>query len=166
MNIQNPPVVKLLLLGDSSVGKTSFIQRHITGNYPVDYTPTDKVNVSELLFNTTRGYIKFILWECPGNLSNADLDEAYYIRGQCAIIMFDKTSRGSFNNISYYMKKIKNICGDIPVVVCGNKSEYSPKKVVIGDPYVEISVENNYQLNKPFLLLAKRLFNDTELIFI
>ena len=64
------------------------------------------------------------------------------------------------------MKKIKNICGDIPVVVCGNKSEYSPKKVVIGDPYVEISVENNYQLNKPFLLLAKRLFNDTELIFI
>ena len=51
------------------------------------------VEVSPLEFNTTRGKLRFNVWDTPSQEKFGGLRDGYYIQGQCAIIMFDATSR-------------------------------------------------------------------------
>ena len=49
------------------------------------------------------------------------LRDGYYIHGQCAIIMFDVTSRTTYKNVPTWHRDITRVCEDIPIVLCGNK---------------------------------------------
>jgi len=56
------PTFKCVLVGDGGVGKTTFVRRHLTGEYEKKYTATVGAEVHPLVFNTTRGFIKFDVW--------------------------------------------------------------------------------------------------------
>jgi GTP-binding nuclear protein Ran len=55
--------VKLVLVGDGGVGKTTFVKRHLTGEFEKKYVATLGVEVLPLLFHTTRGLLKFNVWD-------------------------------------------------------------------------------------------------------
>jgi len=83
----------LILVGDGGVGKTTFVKRHLTGEFEKKYVATLGVEVHPLLFHTNRGPIRFNVWDTAGQEKFGGLRDGYYIQGQCAIIMFDVTSR-------------------------------------------------------------------------
>jgi GTP-binding nuclear protein Ran len=56
---EQAPRVKLILVGDGGVGKTTFVKRHVTGEFENKYIPTMGVQISELTFNTTNGSLIF-----------------------------------------------------------------------------------------------------------
>ena len=56
---QDVPEFKLILIGDGGVGKTTFVKRHLTGEFEKQYVATLGVEVHPLLFHTNRGPIKF-----------------------------------------------------------------------------------------------------------
>ena len=63
---QNVPEFKLILVGDGGVGKTTFVKRHLTGEFEKKYVATLGVEVHPLLFHTNRGPIKFNVWDTAG----------------------------------------------------------------------------------------------------
>merc|ERR1712205_37892 len=87
------PTFKLILVGDGGTGKTTFVKRHLTGEFEKKYLPTVGVAVHPLDFNTNCGPIRFDCWDTAGQEKFGGLRDGYYIHGQCAIIMFDVTSR-------------------------------------------------------------------------
>ncbi|KAB0384229.1 hypothetical protein FD755_006146 [Muntiacus reevesi] len=99
MTAQREPQVqfKLVLVGDGSTGKTTFVKLHLTGEFE-KYVATLGVEVHPLVFHTNRGPIKFNVWDTAGQEKIGGLRDGYYIQAQCAIIMFDVTSR----NLQYY----------------------------------------------------------------
>ena len=81
--------------GKGGVGKTTFVKRHLTGEFEKRYVATLGVEVHPLVFHTSKGPICFNVWDTAGQEKFGGLRDGYYIQGQCAIIMFDVTTRAT-----------------------------------------------------------------------
>ncbi|XP_059167302.1 uncharacterized protein LOC131949420 [Physella acuta] len=169
------PTFKLVLVGDGGVGKTTFVKRHKTGEFEKKYVATLGVEVHPLVFHTSRGPIKFNVWDTAGQEKFGGLRDGYYIQGQCAIIMFDVTSRVTYKNVPNWHRDLVRVCENIPIVLCGNKVDIKDRKVKAKTivfhrkknlQYYDISAKSNYNFEKPFLWLARKLVGDPNLEFV
>lgn len=156
-------------------GKTTFVKRHLTGEFEKKYEPTIGVEVRPLDFTTNRGKIRFYCWDTAGQEKFGGLRDGYYIHGQCAIIMFDVTSRLTYKNVPTWHRDLCRVCENIPIVLCGNKvdvknRQVKPKQVTFHRKknlqYYEISAKSNYNYEKPFIYLARKLTGDPNLVFV
>ena len=109
------PKFKPVLVGDGGTGKTTFVKRHLTGEFET-YIAVLGVEVHHLVFHTNRGLIKFSVWDIAGQEKFGGLRDGYYIQGQCAIIMFDVTSRVMYKNVPSWHRDLVCVCENIPVV--------------------------------------------------
>lgn len=177
-----PPMVdppkaefKLVLVGDGGVGKTTFVKRHISGEFEKKYVATLGVEVRALDFMTNFGKLRFNVWDTAGQEKFGGLRDGYYIQGQCAIIMFDVTSRTTYKHVPNWHRDLVRVCDDIPIVLVGNKVDIKDRKVKARQvvfhrkrnlPYYDISAKSNYNYEKPFLWLARKLIGREELQFV
>jgi GTP-binding nuclear protein Ran len=166
--------IKLELVCDGGVGKTTFVKRHLTGEFEKKYNATVGVEVHPLQFQTNRGLIVYNVWDTAGQEKFGGLRDGYYIGGQCAIIMFDVTSRITYKNVPNWHKDLIRVCENIPIVLCGNKVDVKDRKVKAkaitfhrknNMQYYDISARSNYNFEKPFLWLARKLAGDANLEF-
>ena len=162
---------KLILVGDGGVGKTTFVKRHLTGEFEKKWVVTRGVEVHALVFHTNRGAIKFNVWEIPGQ----NLPDQSYEMGQCAIIMFDVTSRITYKSVPNWHHALTRVCKNIPIVLVGNKVdrkdlEAKAKPITFHHkknmPYYNMSAKTNYNFEKAILWLARKLFRDNKLHFV
>ncbi|GFW85455.1 GTP-binding nuclear protein Ran [Trichonephila clavipes] len=123
------PTFKCVLVGDGGTGKTTFVKRHLTGEFEKKYVATLGVEVHPLVFHTNRGAIRFNVWDTAGQEKFGGLRDGYYIQGQCAIIMFDVTSRVTYKNVPNWHRDLVRVCENIPIVLCGNKVDVKDRKV-------------------------------------
>lgn len=161
-----------MLVGDGGTGKTTFVKRHMTGEFEKQYIATLGVEVHPMPFFTTRGQIKFNVWDTAGQEKLGGLRDGYYIGGHCAIIMFDVSARITYTNVPKWYKDLTRVCEGIPIVLVGNKVDVKDRKIKAKQitfhrkknlQYYDISAKSNYQFEKPFVWLLRRLTNDPQL---
>ena len=87
------------------------------------------MEVHPLSFYTNYGQIIFNCWDTAGQEKFGGLRDGYYIKGQCAIIMFDLTSRVTYKNVPNWHRDLVRVCENIPIVLCGNKVDVKERKV-------------------------------------
>lgn len=166
---------KLVLIGDGGVGKTTFVKRHLTGEFERKYVATLGVEVRPLSFVTNFGSICFNVWDTAGQEKFGGLRDGYYIQGQCAIIMFDVTSRTTYKHVPNWHRDLIRVCESIPICLVGNKVDIKDRKVKARQvvfhrkrnlPYYDISAKSNFNYEKPFLWLARKLVGRDDLAFV
>ncbi|KAI1731677.1 ras family domain-containing protein [Ditylenchus destructor] len=95
--------------------------------------------------------------------------------GQCAIVMFDVTARVTYKNVPNWHRDLIRVCENIPIVLVGNKVDVKDRKVKAKSitfhrkknlQYYDISAKSNYNFEKPFLYLARKLVGDPNLEFV
>ncbi|KAJ8607438.1 hypothetical protein MRB53_040288 [Persea americana] len=169
------PTFKLVLVGDGGTGKTTFVKRHLTGEFEKKYIATLGVEVHPLDFTTNLGPIRFDVWDTAGQEKFGGLRDGYYINGQCGIIMFDVTSRITYKNVPNWHRDLVRVCENIPIVLTGNKVDVKERKVKAKTitfhrkknlQYYDISAKSNYNFEKPFLWLARKLVGNPTLEFV
>jgi GTP-binding nuclear protein Ran len=173
--MENAPMFKMILVGDGGVGKTTFVKRHLTGEFEKKYIATLGVEVHPLKFFSTRGQIIFNIWDTAGQEKFGGLRDGYYIQGQAAIVMFDVTSRITYKNVPNWHRDLIRVCENIPIVLVGNKVDIKDRKVKAKQitfhrkknlQYYDISAKSNYNFEKPFLWLGRKLTGDPSLNFV
>ncbi len=99
----------------------------------------------------------------------------FSIQGQCAIIMFDVTSRITYKSVPNWYRDLTRVCENIPIVLCGNKVEVKDRKVKAKQitfhrkknlQYYEISAKVNYNFEKPFLWLTRKVAGNDGIEFV
>ena len=125
-----------------------------------------------LPFSTNRGQLFFNVWDTAGQEKYGGLRDGYYIQGECAIIMFDVTSRITYKNVPNWHRDLVRVCEGIPIVLCGNKVDVKDRKVKAKQiifhrkknlQYFDISAKSNYNFEKPFIWLMRKLSGDPNL---
>ncbi len=71
------PEFKLVFVGDGGVGKTTFVKRHITGEFERRYIATVGVEVHPMVFYTNHGAIRFNVWDTAGQEKLSGLRDGY-----------------------------------------------------------------------------------------
>ncbi len=175
MSVANKQQFKLLFIGDSGVGKTTFINRHRTGEFTVKFNSTAGSEIQYLTFNTNKGETAFYIWDTAGQEKYDKIVEKSCKDADGAVIMFDVTSKVSYRNVKEWYDLLIKHCPNIPIVLCGNKVDCKDRKVHPSDisfhrehqlQYYDISAKSNYNFEKPFLYLIGKLLKDDNVNFI
>lgn len=171
---------KLVIVGETRVGKTTFVKRHRVGDFENKHVATLGVEVHPLRFYTNKGEVCFNVWDCAGDPRFVGLSYGYYIQANCAMVFFDVTNRASFERVPHWIEELRRVCGKkLPIVVVGNKVDVRDRVVKtreIGEfihanesdtlHYYDVSAKSNYNFEKPFLYLARTLTSHQDLQFV
>jgi GTP-binding nuclear protein Ran len=175
--MQMTTTFKIAIVGHVGCGKTTFLNRFVTGKFEVEHNTTIGVDVSPLFFNVNvlgSGVetVKLNIWDCTGNSQYSGGEESYLVGVKGAIVMFDTTSLASFEEAKRWLKQVKDFDSTIPIVLCGSKSDLQEHRVTPQHDelfqqlqYYDISAKSNYNSDKPFLFLIRKLMDNESITF-
>ena len=118
-------VFKVSVIGDGQVGKTSLIRRYTQASFQQQYIKTIGAQFSTYSDELDGLTCKLSLWDIAGQEDHFFLRPVFYKGTSCAIIVFslEETDDGreSFKRVPVWQAEIKKFCGEIPIVLFGNK---------------------------------------------
>jgi len=124
-------IFKIVVIGDSAVGKTSLIKKFTKGNFQEDYIQTIGAQLSSYDYNIKGDKIQLFFWDIAGQDNFHFLRPAFYQGSRAAIIVYslEESNHGkSFEHVDEWHDDIKRYCGDIPIVLLGNKVDLVNEK--------------------------------------
>ena len=166
--------VKLLMLGDSGVGKSCLMTRFSDGHFPLDIIGTAGIDCKEKIVSVSGKNIRVQIWDTAGQERYSVLTESYYKKAYGIMLVYDTTDPNTFANIGTWMKNIKDKGNAVvEMVVVGNKTDRMDKKVssesasktatTYGVPLVEASAKSGMNVEKAFHTLIEKIINNKEL---
>ncbi len=163
--------VKLLVLGDLSVGKTSFIYRFIESKFGLDQIPSTGLDLKTADVIIDDKKVRVQLWDTVGQEKYKSITKNLIQRVQGIIILFDITNEESFNNLNSWIKIIKEHCGDkMPILIVGNKCDLEEERTVPREviydyikrekrQYIETSCKTGKNIKKVIDNISKKIIN-------
>ena len=123
--------VKLVLIGDSGVGKTSIVTQYVSGTAPGSVKPPIGAAFVTKEIVVDDQQLELLIWDTAGQEVYRGLAPMYYRSALIAIVVYDCTRQQSFDTVSYWIKELKNnVDGNIIILVCGNKVDLEDQKVI------------------------------------
>ena len=114
---------KIILAGDGAVGKTTLINRFVTGKFAADYKATIGVDIFSKRFKVRGKHINLQIWDIAGQSLFRDFRKKFYSQARGALLVFDLTMPSSLESLTNWISDIKEVTGDIPLILIGNKSD-------------------------------------------
>jgi small GTP-binding protein len=114
-------VFKIIVVGDGAVGKTSLIKKYTKGSFQKEYIKTLGAQFSKYDEEIEGNNCKLFFWDIAGQDSFSFMRPTFYKGSKAAIIVYSHTDPESFDHILEWHEDVKSYCGDIPIVLFGNK---------------------------------------------
>ncbi|TXT64020.1 MAG: Small GTP-binding domain protein [Promethearchaeota archaeon] len=117
--------LKVIILGESAVGKTSLVLRFVSNRFMEDYRSTIGTNIYMKDVKLSNGHTYNLnLWDIAGQERWARMRHKYYKGGQGAIIVGDLTRPSTFDQIKdFWIPDLSKFLSDIPILLVGNKND-------------------------------------------
>ena len=123
--------MKLVMIGDYSVGKTSFIKRFAKEQFSEDYKPTIGAAITKLRCGFKQDIFDLIMWDLTGQVAFEHLASKYMEDADLAILMYDITRMETFQSVKkWYQKMLEVLQGKIPCLLIGNKIDLENQRKV------------------------------------
>lgn len=160
---------KLVLLGDSAVGKSCLVVRFVRDEFFEFQEPTIGAAFLTQTVTLDDATVKFEIWDTAGQERYRSLAPMYYRGAAAAIVVFDITKKDSFNGAKSWVKELQRR-GDPNVVIAlaGNKADMEAKRKVQTEEaqqyakeneiiYMETSAKTSLNVKNLFVEIAKKL---------
>jgi len=171
MNPEYDYLFKLLLIGDSGVGKSCLLLRFSDDTYTESYISTIGVDFKIRTIELEGKTIKLQIWDTAGQERFRTITSSYYRGAHGIIVVYDTTDQESFSNLKTWLAEIdRHACDNVNKLLVGNKSDLTHKKVVdyptakeyadsLGIPILETSAKNATNVEQAFLTMATEIKN-------
>ncbi|MFO7836456.1 MAG: Rab family GTPase [Candidatus Thorarchaeota archaeon] len=120
-------VWKIILLGDTAVGKTSLVQRYVYDTFNQDAGRTIGAILHVKTINLKGRTYKLVIWDLGGEESFSELREQYCQHASGAIFVFDTTCPETLQNIDIWLSALHSGAGRVPVIMVENKIDLETK---------------------------------------
>ena len=178
---------KVILCGDPKVGKTSILARYVDDQFNEEYDQTyganflikeielsNVINKLDIKNPNLEKYIKefkLYFWDLGGQHDKLFSNEYYFVQAVGAFVVYDVSNRESFDNIDFWISKLKELSGEIPFIIIGNKIDKKDERSVSleeakekadshGVKYMETSAKSNENIDKAFESLSVQILNN------
>jgi Ras-related protein Rab-1A len=163
---------KMLIIGDSGVGKSSLMNRFSDNVFSESYINTIGVDFKIRTIEVNGKMIKLQIWDTAGQERFRTIVSAYYRGAHGIMIVFDITDRDSFTNVAMWHNEIqKYAVPNIKTILIGNKADVESKRQVdyseakeyadsMNMTYFETSAKTALNVEKSFFELASLLINN------
>ena len=160
-------VIRLLLLGDSAVGKSSLLLRFCEGRFENNFVITIGVDFKTKTLNIDGKQHKVQVWDTAGQERFRTITPAYYRNAMGVLILFDVTNKKSFDNVDYWVRNLdEHGAPGVQKVLVANKIDLAHKRKVpaadaqaladkYGMTYIETSAKDDTNVDQCFYKLAK-----------
>ncbi|RZC20135.1 Ras-related protein RABD2a isoform B [Glycine soja] len=162
---------KLLLIGDSGVGKSCLLLRFADDSYIESYISTIGVDFKIRTVEQDGKTIKLQIWDTAGQERFRTITSSYYRGAHGIIIVYDVTDEDSFNNVKQWLSEIDRYASDnVNKLLVGNKSDLTANRVVsydtakefadqIGIPFMETSAKDATNVEDAFMAMSAAIKN-------
>jgi len=169
MNSEYDYLFKLLLIGDSGVGKSCLLLRFADDTYTESYISTIGVDFKIRTIELDGKTIKLQIWDTAGQERFRTITSSYYRGAHGIIVVYDVTDEESFNNVKTWLNEINRYANEnVNKLLVGNKSDLTSKKVVdhatakafadeIGIPFLETSAKSAENVEQAFMRMAQEI---------
>ena len=118
------PIIKIIVVGDSSVGKTSVIQKYVNNTFTLSTMSTTGVDFSNKELEIDGEKVKLQIWDTAGQERFRALAAQYYRRADGICLFYDVTNKSSFQQLQRWLDSIAlNASSKIPIILLGNKCD-------------------------------------------
>ncbi|GBP12797.1 Ras-related protein Rab-1A [Eumeta japonica] len=169
MNPEYDYLFKLLLIGDSGVGKSCLLLRFADDTYTESYISTIGVDFKIRTVELDGKTIKLQIWDTAGQERFRTITSSYYRGAHGIIIVYDCTDQDSFSNVKQWLEEIdRYACDNVNKLLVGNKCDLTTKKVVdyatanqyaeqLSIPFLETSAKNSTNVEQAFMTMAAEI---------
>ena len=134
---------KYIIIGDPSVGKSNLLMKFANNKFTDEYQATIGVEFGAKNIDINQKIYRIQIWDTAGQENFRSITRAYYNNSVCAMIVYDITSRQSFEHIQNWIEDVHNQSPKtITLVLIGNKIDLEDKRVVSFDEGSEIAMKN------------------------
>ncbi len=167
--------LKLLVVGDSSVGKTNFVMRLINNEFSKNYMTTSGIDLKATDIEIKNKKIHIQLWDTAGQEKYKAITKNLFLKVMGALIIYDITNEASYNNLKSWVKLIKEECGKhMQLIILGNKSDLDAQRKISKDEainyakeqkidYIETSSKTGENVKKAVTMICENILENKEI---
>jgi len=160
---------KLLLIGDSGVGKSCLLLRFADNVYTDSYISTIGVDFKIKTLTIDGKTVKLQIWDTAGQERFRTITSSYYRGAHGIIVVYDVTDKVSFSNVKQWLGEIdRYACQSVNRLLVGNKADLKEKKVVdtseakefadtLRISFLETSAKSSENVEEAFLTMTKQI---------
>ncbi|KAH0787994.1 small GTP-binding protein [Histomonas meleagridis] len=165
------PTFKFLLIGNTSVGKTSLINRLCEDTFVDNKTPTIGVDYQTKVLNIRNTDVVLQIWDTAGQEKYRSITRPYYRDAVGVLIVFSITDHESFEAIGKWIADAQELCDkNVKILLIGNKIDLVAERKVttqeaqdyattVGLKYIESSAQNNTNVEEAFQMVARDVYD-------
>ena len=162
---------KVVLVGDSFVGKTNIMSRYLKNEFHDDSKATVGVEFGSKQFNIDGHTIKAQIWDTAGQERYKAITSAYYKGAKGAFVVYDITRKGSFESVEKWVNDLKAAADkSLTIILVGNKCDLEDQRQVTKEQgeekanhlelaFMETSAFSGENLEKAFELMIKQVYD-------
>ena len=164
--------LKVVIIGDSGVGKTNLIKRFVSDTFNENSKATVGVEFLSKTYKINNHIFKIELWDTAGQERYKSITSVYYKGSKGALLVYDITSKVTFDNIGKWITEIRDKTSkDITLMMVGNKTDLVQYREVsneqalnkaktLGIPLMETSALDSTNVKEAFHDLLKEMYKD------
>ena len=142
----NEETIKIIILGNSKVGKTSFLIRFTKNKFDETYLATIGIDHICRIINIENKLYKLIFYDTAGEEKYKSIPKNYIKNMQGIILMYDITDKSSFDSIIDWISDVKEIKGEnFPMILVGNKIDLNESREVTEEMGNELAEKNQIE---------------------
>jgi len=136
---------KLIIIGDSGVGKSNILSRWITGKYSQNIMATVNVEFASKSFECEGKIVKLQLWDTAGQERYKAITRQYYRGAHGAVVVYDVTKANTYTHVTQWLEDIKEFSQNehIQILLIGNKIDLDDQKAVDTQEALEFSKKHS-----------------------